>query len=78
MSASHVIQAGTDRFIGKDEAYITNRKKMEKSVLRKEGNAYVLDLIVEVPAVPVRQSNTNPLKLTQSIKLQTGENEGNR
>ena len=38
-SASHIIQAGNDLFIGKNEAYIMNRKK-EKSVLRKEGNVY--------------------------------------
>ena len=38
VSASHVIQAGNDLFIGKDEAYIMNRKKKEKSVFRKEGN----------------------------------------
>ena len=35
MSASHIIQAGNDLFIGKDEAYIMNRKKKEKSILRK-------------------------------------------
>ena len=37
-SASHIIQAGNDLFIGKDEAHIINRKKKEKSMLRKEGN----------------------------------------
>ena len=35
VSASHLIQAGSDMFIGKNEAYIMNRKKKEKSVLRK-------------------------------------------
>ena len=49
VSASHIIQAGNDLFIGKDEAYIMNRKKEEKSMLRKEGNVYVLDLFVRVP-----------------------------
>ena len=44
VSASHIIQAGNDLFIGKDEAYIMNRKKIEKSMLRKEGTVYVLDL----------------------------------
>ena len=34
VSASHIIQAGNDLFIGKDEAYIMNTKK-EKSMLRK-------------------------------------------
>ena len=37
-------------FIRKDEAYIMNRKKTEKSMLRKEGNVYVLDLFVRVPS----------------------------
>ena len=46
VSASHIIQAGSDLFIGNDEAYIMNRRKKEKSVLRKEGNVYVLDLFV--------------------------------
>ena len=50
VSASHIIRGGTDLFIGKDEAYIMNRKKKEKSMLRKEGNVYVLDLFVRVPS----------------------------
>ena len=50
MSAAHIIQAGNDLFIGKDEAYIMNRKKKEKSMLRKEGNVYVLDLFLRVPS----------------------------
>ena len=49
VSASHIIQAGNDLFIGKDEACVMNRKKKEKSLLRKEGNVYVLDLFVRVP-----------------------------
>ena len=49
VSASHTIQAGNDLFIVKDEAYIINRKKKEKSMLRKEGNVYVLDSFVRVP-----------------------------
>ena len=54
--ASHIIQTGNDLFIGKDQAYIMNRKKKLKSMLRKERNVYVLDLFVRVPssvAVPV-------------------------
>ena len=46
VSATHIIQAGIDFFIWKDEAYIMNRKKKEKSMLRKEGNVYVLDLFL--------------------------------
>ena len=50
VSASHIIQAGNDLFIGKDEAYTMNRKRKEKSMLRKQGNVYVLDLFVRVPS----------------------------
>ena len=49
VSASHIIQVGSDLFIGKDEAYIMNRGKKEKSMLRKEGNLCMLDLFVRVP-----------------------------
>ena len=48
--ASRIIQAGNALFIGKDEAYIMNRRKKEKSMLRKEGNVYVLDVLVKVPS----------------------------
>ena len=57
VSASHIIQARNDLFIGKDEAYIMNRKEEEKSMLGKEGNVYVLDLFVKVPsgaAAPIK------------------------
>ena len=50
VSSSHIIQAGRDLFIRKNEAYIMNRNKKEKSVLRKEGDVYVLDLFADVPA----------------------------
>ena len=36
MSASHVIQASNDQFIGKDEACIMNRSNKEKLMDRKE------------------------------------------
>ena len=72
VSASHIIQAGNDLFIGKDEAYIINRKKKEKSMLRKEGDVFVLDLFVRVPP-----NVTAPVtSLAQSIKLQTEDSEG--
>ena len=57
MSASHIIQARNDLFIGKDEAYIMNRKR--NSALRKEGHVFVLDLFVKVPsgaAAPIKYS----------------------
>ena len=41
---------GTTFFIGKDEAYIMNRKMKVKSVLRKAGNVHVLDLFVKLPS----------------------------
>ena len=57
VSASHIIQAGNDLFIGKDEVFIMNRKMKEKSMLKKEGNVYVLDLFVKVPP-----SATTPIR----------------
>ena len=63
VSASHIIQAGNDLFIGKNEAYIMNRKKKDKSVLRKEGNVYVLDLFVEVPACTAAPIKYKPMKV---------------
>ena len=56
VSASHIIQAGNDLFIGKDEAM--NRRKKEKSLLRKEGNVHVLDLFVKVPPSARSQRKT--------------------
>ena len=49
-SAFHIIQAGSDLFTGKNEANMMNRKKKDKSVLRKEGNVCVLDSFVKVPS----------------------------
>ena len=42
-----------------------NMKKKEKSVLRKEGNVYVLDLFVQP-----RQSSTSPSKRTETVRPQ--------
>ena len=59
MSASHITLARNDLFIGNCEACIVNRKKKEKSMLRKEDNEYVLDLFVKVPsgaAAPIRHT----------------------
>ena len=68
VSASH-IQAGSDLFIGKDEAYIMNRMK-EKSMLRKEGNVYVLDLFVRAPPNVTAPVTYTPMEV-DAIKLQT-------
>ena len=73
VSAHHIIQAGNDLFVGKDEAYIMNRRKKEQSLLRKEENVYVLDLFAKVPP---RQASTSPWCLTQSITLQMEESKG--
>ena len=40
VSASHIIQAGNDLFIGKDEAYIMNRKKEEEINAQKGTGMY--------------------------------------
>ena len=72
VSLPHIIQAGTDLFIGKDEAYIMNRRR-EKSALRKEGDVYVLDLFVKEPPSAVAPSKYMPV---ESFKLQTEENQG--
>ena len=37
VSASHIIQAGNDLFIGKDEACIINRKKKENQCSERKG-----------------------------------------
>ena len=42
VSASHIIQAGNDLFIGKDEAYIMNRKKKGKSCSERKGTCTCL------------------------------------
>ena len=63
VSASHIVQAGNDLFIGKDEAYILNRKKKEKSMFGKEGNVYVLDLFVMVPPSAVAPVTYTPMEV---------------
>ena len=63
VSASHIIQAGNDLSIGKDEAYIMNRRRKEKSMLRKEENVYVLDLFVKVPPSAVAPSKYKPMEV---------------
>ena len=61
--ASHTIQAGSDLLIGKKEAYIMNRKKKEKPVLRKEGNVHVLGLSVKVPPSAAAPSKYKPVEV---------------
>ena len=59
VSACHIFQAGSDLFIGKNEADIMNRKKKEKSVLRKEGNVYVLDFFVDTAPIKYKPMERN-------------------
>ena len=52
-------------------------KKKEKSVLRKEGSVYVLDLFVKVPSGAVAPIKYKPpWRSMQSIKLQSEESKG--
>ena len=57
------MHAGNDLFIGKNEAHTMNRKKKEKSVLRKDGNVWVLDLFVKVPAGATGQIKFKPMEV---------------
>ena len=63
MSASHIVQARNDLFIGKEEAHIMNRKKMMKSVLSKEGNVCVLHLFVKVPSGAAAPFKYKPMEV---------------
>ena len=78
VSASHIIQAGNDLFIGKDEAYIMNRKKKEKSMLRKEGNVYVLDLFVRVPSSLAAPVTYTPTEVDAINQIADGRERGMR
>ena len=67
-------KAGPICSLGRMRRTFINRKKKEKSMLRKEGNENVLDLFVRVPSsVSSAQSCTLPWRLTQSIKSQMEE-----
>ena len=78
VSASHIIQAGNDLFTGKDEAYIINRKKKEKSTLRKEGNVYVLDLFVRVPPNVTAPVTYTPMEVDAINQVADGRVRGKR
>ena len=78
VSASHIIQAGNDLFIGKDEAYIMNRKKKEKSMLREEGNVCVLDLFVRVPPNVTAPVTYTPMEVDAINQVADGRERGKR
>ena len=81
VSASHIIQGGTDLFIGRvigmDEAYIMNRKK-EKSMLRKDGNVYVLGLFVRVPPSVTAPVTYTPMEVDAIDKVADGREQKRR
>ena len=77
-SASHIIQGGTDLFIGKDEAYIMNRRKKEKSTLRQQGNVYVLDLFVKVPPSVTAPVTYTPMEVDAINQVADGRERENR
>ena len=76
VSASHVIQAGNDMFIGKDEACIMNRKKKEKS--RMEGNVHVLNLQVRVPPNLTAPVTYTPMEVDAINQVADGRERGKR
>ena len=78
VSASHIIQAGNDLFIGTDEPYIMNRKKKEQSMLRKEGNVYVLDLFVKVPPNVTAPVTYTPMEVDAINHVADGGEQGRR
>ena len=78
VSASHIIQAGNDLFIGKDESYIMSRKKEEKSMLRREGDVYVLDLFVRVPPSVIAPVTYTPMEVDAINQVADGKERGKR
>ena len=78
VSASHIIQAGNDLFIGKDEAYIMSRRKREKSVLRKEGHVHVLDFFVKVPPGAAAPIKYKPMELDAINQVAKGREQRER
>ena len=74
VSASHIIQAGNDLFIGKDEAFIMNRKKK----LRKEGNVYVVDLFVRVPSSVAAPIVYTPMEVDATNQVADGREQRRR
>ena len=77
-SGVSLIQAGNDLFIGKDEAYIMNRRRKEKSLLRKEGNVYVLDLFVKVPPGVTAPVTYTPTEVDAINQVADGRERGKR
>ena len=66
VSAAHIIQAGNDLFIGKGQAYITNRRKK------------VLDLFVKVPPSAVAPSKCKPMDVDAINQVADGREQRKR
>ena len=77
MSAFRIKQANSDVSIGKNEAYIMNRKK-EKSVLSKEGDVYVLDLFVKVPSGATAPIRCKPMEVDAVNQVADGREQRKR
>ena len=48
-----------------------NRRRKEKSVLRKEGHVYVLDLFLKVPPSAVAPSKYKPMEVADGREQRT-------
>ena len=55
-----------------------NRKKKEKSMLRKEGNVYVLDLFVKVPPSATTPTRYEPMEVDAINQVTSGREQGKR
>ena len=75
VSASHIIQAGHDIFIGKNEAYIMNRKMKEKPM---EGNVYMLELFVRVPPSVTAPVTYTPVEVDAINQVSDGREQRKR
>ena len=62
-------------FIRKNEACTMNRKKKEKSVPRKEGNVYVLDLFVRVPPSVTAPIKYKPMEIDAINQVADGRDQ---
>ena len=52
MSVTKMTESGNEVKLSRDDPHILNLKTGQRTALRKEGNVYVLDLWVEIPAPP--------------------------
>ena len=55
-----------------------NKKRKEKSVIRKEGNLYVLDLFVKVPSCAVAPTKCKPMEIHAINQVADGREQRKR